>query len=83
MVIFGTLFLTLIGSFAAQVNAIILKYTVDEVNALVEDGKGLQEGASILLFISIVLIGKELVNAFITFGQNIMDKSYVSMFLEI
>src|SRR5690606_6568216 len=38
-------------------------------NALVEDGKGLQEGASILLFISIVLIGKELVNAFITFGQ--------------
>jgi len=49
----------------------------------VEDGKGLQEGASILLFISIVLIGKELVNAFITFGQNIMDKSYVSMFLEI
>lgn len=67
--VFGTLFLTLIGSFTAQVNAIILKYTVDEVNALVEDGKGLQEGASILLFISIVLIGKELVNAFITFGQ--------------
>jgi len=40
----ATLFLTLTGSFTAQVNALILKYTVDEVNKLVEAGKGLAGG---------------------------------------
>lgn len=65
----GTLFLTLIGSFTAQVNAFILKYTVDEVNALVEAGKGFQQGANILLLISVILLSKEIINVFITFGQ--------------
>jgi len=65
----GTLVLTLIGSFTAQVNAFILKYTVDEVNGLVEAGKGFKDGATILLTISIILLSKEIVNVFITFGQ--------------
>jgi len=67
--VFAALFLTLIGSFTAQVNALILKYTVDEVNELIQQGAGLEEGINILIFISIVLLSKELVNVFITFGQ--------------
>ncbi|NDV80166.1 ABC transporter ATP-binding protein [Dysgonomonas sp. 511] len=64
-----TLILTLIGSLTAQVNAWVLRYTVDEINGLVEAHKGLAEGLSILITISIILIGKEIVNSFIQFGQ--------------
>jgi len=63
------LVLTLIGSLTAQVNAWVLRYTVDEINALVEAHKGLQEGLSILITISVILIGKEVINSFIQFGQ--------------
>jgi hypothetical protein len=37
--VIATLTLTLIGSFTAQVNALILQYTVDSINGLVEAGK--------------------------------------------
>lgn len=67
--IFAALFLTLVGSFTAQVNALTLKYTVDEVNKLVEDGKGLDEGVGILVIITIILLSKEVINVLITFGQ--------------
>ncbi|MDL2303659.1 ABC transporter ATP-binding protein/permease [Dysgonomonas sp. OttesenSCG-928-D17] len=63
------LVLTLIGSLTAQVNAWVLRYTVDEINALVEGHKGLQEGLSILVTISVILISKEIINSFIQFGQ--------------
>lgn len=65
-----TLILILIGSFTAQVNAWVLRYTVDQISNLLQAGKGLQEGMSILVFISVVLISKEILNSFITFGQN-------------
>lgn len=64
-----TLVLTLIGSFTAQVNAWVLRYTVDQISALLEAHKGLQEGLNILLYISVILIGKEIINAFIQYGQ--------------
>ncbi len=67
--VIATLLLTLVGSFTSQVNAIILQYTVDSINGLVEVGKGLQDGLKIIAFISIVLLTKEILNAFITFGQ--------------
>jgi ABC-type multidrug transport system, ATPase and permease components len=63
------LILTLIGSLTAQVNAWVLRYTVDEINALVEAGKKLQDGVSILIMISIILISKEILNSLIQFGQ--------------
>ncbi len=64
------LVLTLIGSLTAQVNAWVLRYAVDEINALVEAHKGLQEGGfSILVTISVILISKEVINSFIQFGQ--------------
>lgn len=67
--VFAALFLTLIGSFTAQVNALTLQYTVDEVNKLVESGKGLNSGLNLLVTITLILLIKEIVNVFITFGQ--------------
>ncbi|HUH34668.1 MAG TPA: ABC transporter ATP-binding protein [Moheibacter sp.] len=67
--IIAALILTLIGSFTAQVNALTLKYTVDEVNDLVEKGEGLESGFYILIIITIVLLSKEIINVVITFGQ--------------
>lgn len=67
--VFGTLFLTLIGSFTAQVNALILQYTVDEVNNLVESGRGINSGLHLLVTITLILMAKEIINVIITFGQ--------------
>jgi len=64
-----TLLMTVISSIIAQVNAIVLQYTVDEVNLLVEAGKGLREGAKLMLGISAILLSKELLAAVIKFGQ--------------
>jgi ABC-type multidrug transport system fused ATPase/permease subunit len=64
-----TLALTFIGSLTAQVNAWVLRYAVDQIAALLETHKGLQDGVHILLMISAILIGKEIVNAFIQYGQ--------------
>ena len=64
-----TLLLTLVGSFTAQVNAWVLRYTVDRISVLLDEHKGLEEGFSILLIISIILISKEILNSFIQFGQ--------------
>ena len=69
ILVIATLLLTLIGSFTAQVNALTLQYAVDEINALLENGFGLAEGWNILITISIILLGKEVVNAFVQFGQ--------------
>jgi len=68
LVIF-TLLLTVVGSFIAQVNAHILRYTVDEINYLIVDHKSLKEGFSLLVFISAVLLSKEIIYAIIQFGQ--------------
>lgn len=68
LVIF-TLLMTLIGSIIAQVNAVVLQYTVNAVNDIIQAGKGLKEGMYIVLWISIILLGKELIAALITFGQ--------------
>ena len=54
--VIGTLILTAIGSFAAQVNAIILRYTVDHLNDIVSKNHGLQAGLSLLVTISIILL---------------------------
>ena len=69
--VFITLILTLIGSLMAQVNAIVLDWTVDQVNGLVTNGT--EWGAQairIVTIISVVLLGKEILSALITFAQN-------------
>ncbi len=67
--VFGSLILTFIGSFTAQINAWILRYTVDHVNVLVEANKGIKDGIPLLIFITTTLGVKELINLFIGFGQ--------------
>ncbi len=66
-----TLSLTLVGSLTAQVNAWVLRYAVDQIAALLEAHKGLAEGMHILLIITVILIGKELVSAVIQYGQKL------------
>ncbi len=69
--VFITLILTLIGSLMAQVNAIVLDWTVDQVNGLVTAGEQWgQAAAHIVIMISVVLLGKEILSAFITYAQN-------------
>ena len=69
--VFITLILTLIGSLMAQVNAIVLDWTVDEVNGLVTAGeKWGQRAMHIVILISSVLLGKEILSAIITYAQN-------------
>ena len=66
-----TLILTLIGSFIAQINAVVLDRTVDSINALVNpEGFAWSKAANILTIISIVLLGKEILSAGITYAQN-------------
>lgn len=66
-----TLVLTLIGSLIAQVNAVVLDRTVDAVNALIGiENFSWSKAARILTIISIVLLSKEIISAFVTYAQN-------------
>lgn len=65
----ATLLLTFLGSFAAQVNALILKYTVDSISDLMVAHEPLSKGFHLLGIISIVLLSKELVYSVVQFGQ--------------
>lgn len=69
-----TLVLTLIGALAAQVNALTLQYAVDSINQLLSEGQGLQHGWHILMTISAILIGKEILNTLIQFGQKLFGE---------
>ena len=69
MMMYGTLFLTFIGALMAQVNPLVLKYTVDEVTELTQLPDPMAEGIHVLVIISAILLSKEIVNIFIQFGQ--------------
>ena len=70
LLVYLTLILTLVGSMMQQVNAIVLDRTVDAINALIGTDFSWSQAAHILIIISIVLLGKELLSAVITFAQN-------------
>ena len=69
-----SLFLTLIGAVAAQVNPIVLRYTVDTIQQLLNEGRHAQESVSLLLFISAILFGKEIVNIAVKYGQSMFGE---------
>ena len=71
-----TLILTFVGSLMAQVNAVVLDRAVDAINALlhVEGGFDWGDAARLLLIVSAVLLGKEVLAAVITFGQRIFGE---------
>ena len=65
-----TLALTLVGSFMAQVNAVVLDRAVDAINALIQQPQFSWGSAlKILTTISIILLGKEVIAALVTFFQ--------------
>ncbi|USP40229.1 ABC transporter ATP-binding protein [Acinetobacter sp. XS-4] len=74
LLVIVTLILTLIGALTAQVNALTLQYTVDQINRLVEAGQGLSEGWHILVTISVILLSKEIINTLIQFGQKLFGE---------
>ena len=61
--------LTFVGALTAQVNAYVLQYTVNSITSLLEQHKPLKDGLNIVALISIILLSKELINIFISFGQ--------------
>lgn len=67
--VLATLLLTFLGSFAAQVNALILKYTVDSISDLMVAQEPLSKGFYLLGTIAIVLFSKEIIYSALQFGQ--------------
>ncbi len=72
--VFVSLFLTLIGACVAQVNPLVLRYTVDTIERLVREGRTAHDGISLLLFISAILFGKELINIAVKYGQSMIGE---------
>ena len=65
-----TLALTLVGSFMAQVNAVVLDRAVDAINALIQQPQfSWSSAVRILVTISVILLGKEVISALVTFFQ--------------
>ena len=67
--------LTLVGAAAAQVNALVLRHTVDSISALLEAGRHAEGSGPLLLFISAVLFGKELLNIVVRYGQSMIGEN--------
>ncbi len=60
----ATLALTLVGSLMAQVNAVVLDRAVDAINELIQQTNfAWTAAAKILITISVILLGKELLSA--------------------
>lgn len=70
VLVISTLTLTFLGSLMAQVNAVVLDRTVDTINGLVSAPSFDWDSATrLLLIISAILLGKEVIAAVITFAQ--------------
>ncbi|MCR4602649.1 MAG: ABC transporter, partial [Prevotella sp.] len=65
-----TLVLTLLSSLMAQVNAVVLDRAVDAINALIQQPAfSWGQATRILMAISAILLGKEMLSAVVTFFQ--------------
>ncbi len=65
----GTLFLTLVGSFAAQVNPLLVNETITRVEELLKQPDPFQNGLRLLIVITLIMLANELLNIGIQFGQ--------------
>jgi ABC-type multidrug transport system fused ATPase/permease subunit len=74
LLIVVSLVLTLIGAVAAQVNPLVLRYTVDTIQQLLNEGRHAQESFRLLLLISTILFGKELVNIAVKYVQSMLGE---------
>lgn len=73
--VIASLLLTLVGALAAQVNPLVLRYTVDTVERLLGEGVAASGSTRLLLFISAILFGKELVNIAVKYGQSMVGEN--------
>jgi len=73
--VIASLLLTMLGAFAAQVNPLVLRYTVDTVERLLKENVAASESTSLLLFISAILFGKELINIAVKYGQSMIGEN--------
>ena len=73
--VIASLLLTALGAVAAQVNPVVLRYTVDTVERLLKQGIAARESASLLLFISAILFVKELGNIAVKYGQSMIGEN--------
>ena len=65
-----TLALTLVASLMAQVNAVVLDRAVDAINALIQQPAfSWGSAVTILITITVILLGKEIIGAVVTFFQ--------------
>ena len=74
LLIAGLLALTLVGAAAAQVNALVLRYTVDTIQALLDAGRHAAGSGALLMTISAILAGKELLNIAVRYGQSMLGE---------
>ncbi len=72
--VLASLILTLIGAVAAQVNPIVLRYTVDSIQQLLDQGRTAEGSSALLIFITAVLFAKELVNIAVKYGQSMLGE---------
>ena len=72
--VFFSLILTAIGAVAAQVNPLVLRYTVDSIERLVQEGGHAADSWSLLIYISVILFGKELINIVVKYGQSMLGE---------
>ena len=82
----ATLILTFVGSLMAQVNAVVLDRAVDAINALIQTDFEWTAAAKILITISVILLGKELLAAVVTFAQRFLGQKmriYISRDLSL
>jgi ABC-type multidrug transport system fused ATPase/permease subunit len=70
LLIIATLALTALGSFTAQVNAFVLRYAVDTLTEIATLAEPWEAGVRMLMIISAVLLTKEILSIFISFGQS-------------
>ena len=66
--------LTLLGAGIAQINPLVLRYTVDTIQQLLNEGRHAEGSAALLLFISAILFGKELLNIAVKYGQSMLGE---------
>lgn len=69
-----SIFLTAVGAFLAQVNPLIINYSVNQVELLLSNKKGLTDGWNIVWFVLSVLIIKEILNIIAQFWQRFLGE---------
>lgn len=71
----ASLLLTLLGALAAQVNPLVIRYTVDTVDSLLRQGISAEGSTNLLIFISAILFGKEILNIAVKYGQSMVGEN--------